>query len=98
MLFKWQYNESPGLGRPDLLMMGDVNVGEVFQTGIRNWRAICLLPDSSDWGNNFINDYHCKGAAVGALESVCSKWISKSGLWTMFGEGDTLAPNKPEQG
>ncbi|EDZ0839880.1 hypothetical protein GJ904_19905 [Salmonella enterica] len=98
MLFKWHYNECPGMGRADTLMMGEVGVGEVFQTAPRTWRAICLLPDSSDWGNNFINDYHCKGAATGALESVCSKWLTKSGMWTVLGGGDTLPANNPEQG
>lgn len=98
MLFKWRYAETPGLGRPDTLMMGDVSVGEVYQSAPKCWRAMCLLPDSSDWGNNFINDYRSKGLAMGELEKVCSSWLTKSGLWTMLGEGDTLPGNNPEQG
>ncbi|EGD6457177.1 hypothetical protein IAJ44_004237 [Salmonella enterica] len=91
MLFKWQYSESPGMGKSDILMMGDVGIGEVYQAAPKRWRAICLLPDSSTHGTNFMGDFHSKGLATGALERVCSKWLTKSGLWTILGEGDTLA-------
>ncbi|ENQ1546065.1 hypothetical protein ACEOHC_003877 [Salmonella enterica] len=99
MLFKWRYAETPGMGRPDTLTMGEVSIGEVYQSGNRCWRAICMLPDSDDRNEgNFIHEYTSKGRAVGELEKACARWLTKSGMWTMFGEGDTLPGNKPEQG
>ncbi|EPT1451878.1 hypothetical protein ACVOZ6_003466 [Escherichia coli] len=99
MIFKWQYADTPGMGKSDVLMMGDVSVGEVYQSINKNWRAICTLPDSGERdAGNFMRDYHCKGAAMGGLEAACARWLSKSGMWTLFGEGDTLRPIKTEQG
>ncbi|EAB4417343.1 hypothetical protein D7B12_18095 [Salmonella enterica] len=98
MLFKWQYSESPGLGRSDFLKMGAVTVGELYQTSVNCWRAICHLPDSSRWGNNFIDDFPSKGQASNALEMICAQWLSKSGLWTVLDVPDTLALNESEQG
>ncbi|EKK5568042.1 hypothetical protein PN823_004462 [Enterobacter hormaechei] len=98
MLFKWHYNESPGFGRPDLLKLGNVTIGEVYQARPDCWRAVCLLPDSSDWGKNYIDEFTGKGFATNALEICCANWLSKAGVWTLLHEPDTLAANVSEQG
>ncbi|EDY2030106.1 hypothetical protein GTB64_004548 [Salmonella enterica] len=98
MLFKWQYAEAPGMGLADTLMMGDVGIGEVYQAGNKSWRAVCLLPDSAERRpGNFICDFPSKGQATGTLEKVCAHWLTKSGLWTIFGELDTLPARTTDQ-
>lgn len=98
MLFKWLYNEHPGVGRADTLKMGSISVGQVYQTTGGLWRVVCDLPDSSLYGGNFIDDFTSKGIATATLEIICTQWVNKSGLWTTLFAPDTLAENKPEQG
>lgn len=90
MLFKWHYNERPGCGRPDLLKLGNVTIGEVSQARPDCWRAICLLPDSSDWDKNFIDEFSSKGFASNALVMCCAYWLSKAGVWTLLHEPDSV--------
>ncbi|EAM1616379.1 hypothetical protein EU642_22350 [Salmonella enterica] len=82
MLFKWEYSDSPTYRGMDSLMLGVVHIGHIEHRPNGEWRAVCYLPDSGDFGlHQFIDDFRAQGLAKDALEKVCAKWINKSGIW-----------------
>ncbi|EBL7042134.1 hypothetical protein CJ666_22175 [Salmonella enterica] len=92
MIFKWRYShEHTPICKEDRLMMGGKCIGRVYSIGENQWRAQSYLPDSCQFGGEFMNDYPNAGIARSTLEIVSVMWVNDAALWRGLPATATMA-------
>ncbi|EOH1034837.1 hypothetical protein ACLMYS_003810 [Salmonella enterica] len=90
MIFNWKYHDGTRRVPKDYLYLGHKEIGYVHRQG-EEWRAVCNLPDSCEFGGYYMQNFPHPGIARSTLELVATKWVSEACLWRDEPLGGTLS-------
>lgn len=77
MLFNWVCKPDGSFD----LMLGEIVIGECYETSEKHWRVKSLLPGSGQNRRSYVADFPWHEMAKIHLEDNSAAWVMKAGLW-----------------